>query len=99
MKKRIIRLSGLFVLAGAIFLSAAGCSNHNIDTAKVRAAFAGIGGDAKTELETGLAAIDASNYPAALKPLVKAGYEIKMDKNQREILADTIKKVRIKARQ
>jgi hypothetical protein len=99
MKKRIIQLSGLFVLAGAIFLSATGCSNHNIDTAKVRAAFAGIDGDAKTQLETGLTAIDAGNYDAALKPLKIAAFEIKMDKNQRAILEDTIRKARVKAQQ
>jgi hypothetical protein len=96
MKKRIFPL---FVLAGSIFLAAAGCSNNNIDTAKVRAAFPGVSGDAKVQLEAGLAAIDASNYEAALNPLKIAAFEIKMDKDQRAILEDTVKKTRIKARQ
>jgi hypothetical protein len=80
-----------------ICVCAMGCSNHNIDTAKVRAAFPSIDGDAKAQLETGLSAIDSSNYVAAVKPLEKAAYEIKMDKNQRKILEDTLKKVRAKA--
>jgi hypothetical protein len=78
---------------------AVGCSNRNIDTAKVRAAFPSIDGDAKAQLETALAAIDASNYLAAVRPLEKAKYEIKMDKTQREILEDTLKKARAKAQQ
>ncbi|HEX4119032.1 MAG TPA: hypothetical protein VH619_00290 [Verrucomicrobiae bacterium] len=94
MKKRFIPL---IVLAASIFLAGAGCSNHNIDTAKVRAAFPGIDGEAKVQLEAGLAAIDASNYIAALKPLDKVKYELKMDKKQWAILDDTLKKVHAKA--
>lgn len=94
MKKRIIPF---VVLTGWICLVAAGCSNSNIDTGKVRAAFPSIDGDAKVQLEQALAAIDASNYAAAVKPLEKAAYEIKMDKPQRKILEDTLKKARAKA--
>jgi cellobiose-specific phosphotransferase system component IIA len=94
MKKRML---SFVVLTGWVCLVAAGCSNSNIDTAKVRAAFPSIDGDAKAQLEQALAAIDASNYAAAVKPLEKAAYEIKMDKNQREILTDTLKKARAKA--
>jgi len=78
-------------------VAAVGCSNSNIDTAKVRAAFASVQGDPKMQLETALAAIDATNYVAAVAPLEKAAYELKMDTNQREILMDTLKKVRAKA--
>lgn len=85
------------VLTGLVCLLAAGCSNSNIDTARVRAAFPSITGDGKAQLETALGAIDASNYAAAVKPLEKAAYEIKMDKNQRVILEDTLQKVRAKA--
>jgi hypothetical protein len=94
MKKRIIPL---VMVAGLICVAAAGCSNSAIDTAKVRAAFASVQGDARVQLDTGLAAIDASNYVAAVPPLEKAAYELKMDKNQRDILKDTLKKVRAKA--
>jgi hypothetical protein len=44
-----------------------------------------------------LAAIDARDYVAAVKPLEKAAYEIKLDKKQREILEDTLKKARAQA--
>jgi len=94
MKKRLIPFA---VSTGLVCLVAIGCSNSNIDTAKIRAAFPSVGGDAKVQLEQGLAAIDASNYVAAVKPLEKAAYEIKMDKNQRIILEDALKKVRVKA--
>jgi hypothetical protein len=94
MKKRIISLA---VAAGLVGAAAAGCSNSNIDTAKVRAAFASVQGDPKAQLDTALSAIEASNYVAAVAPLEKASYELKMDKNQREILMDTLRKVREKA--
>ncbi|HUD45374.1 MAG TPA: hypothetical protein VMR33_01020 [Candidatus Baltobacteraceae bacterium] len=96
MKMRIIPF---VVLTGLVCVVAVGCSNSNIDTAKVRAAFPSIDGDAKAQLEQALAAIDASNYVAAVKPLEKAAYEIKMDKTQRNILEDTLKKARAKAAQ
>lgn len=96
MKKRVI---STFVLAGFLCLGAAGCSNKNIDTAKVRAAFPNIDGDAKVQLEKGLSAIDASDFTSAIKPLEKATYEIKMDKTQRDLLQDTLKKARAKAAQ
>ena|ERR1700728_3404191 len=96
MKKRLIP----FVLStGLVWLVAVGCSNSNIDTVKIRAAFPSVGGDAKVQLEQALAAIDSSNYVAAVKPLEKAAYEIKMDKNQRVMIEDALKKVRVKAAQ
>jgi hypothetical protein len=94
MKKQ---LTAFVAMAAFVGLVGAGCSNHNIDTAKVRAAFPSIDGDAKEQLETGLSAVDAGNYVAAVKPLEKASYEMKMDKDQRKILQDTLKKVRAKA--
>jgi hypothetical protein len=94
MKKRLIRC---LVTAGVICVAVVGCSNSNIDTAKVRAAFPSLAGDAKAHLEQGLAAIDAGNFTAAVPPLEKAAYEIKMDKNQRKLLEDTLKKAREKA--
>ena len=94
MKKRVI---STFVLTALLCLGAAGCSNKNIDTAKVRAAFPNIDGDAKLQLEKGLSSIDSGDFTSAVKPLEKATYEIKMNKDQREILQDTLKKARAKA--
>jgi hypothetical protein len=85
------------ILTALVCIAAIGCSNTKIDTAKVRAAFPSIQGDAGVQLERGLAAIDASDYAAAVKPLEKATYELKMDKKQREILEDALKKCRAKA--
>ncbi len=85
------------MLAGLLVVGLVGCSNKNIDTAKVRAAFPGLTGDAQVQLEKGLSAIDASDFASAVKPLEKAIYEIKLNKDQREILQDTLKKARAKA--
>jgi hypothetical protein len=94
MKKQLTAFVAMAVFVGLV---GAGCSNRNIDTTKVRAAFPSVDGDAKVQLETGLSAIDAGNFVAAVKPLEKASYEIKMDKDQRKILEDTLKKARAKA--
>ncbi|HEY3856758.1 MAG TPA: hypothetical protein VGO67_20425 [Verrucomicrobiae bacterium] len=94
MKKRVI---SSFVLTALLCLGATGCSNKNIDTAKIRAAFPNLEGDAKVQLEKGLAACDANDYAGAVKPLEKATYEIKMNKDQREILQDALKKARAKS--
>jgi hypothetical protein len=94
MKKRIIRC---LLVAGLVCVAVVGCSNSNIDTGKVRAAFPSLAGDAKAHLDQALAAIDAGNFVAAVPPLEKAAYEIKMDKDQRKLLEDTLKKARVKA--
>jgi hypothetical protein len=94
MKKRLILLSAV---AGTVCLAAIGCSNKNIDTAKVREAFQSLSGEPKQQLEQALTAIEASNYVAAIKPLRGLGYSIKMDVKQRKILEDTMNKVNAKA--
>jgi hypothetical protein len=94
MKKR---LTLLFTLAGLAWLAALGCSNKNIDTAKVREAFQSLSGEAKDDLEQGLQAIDQSNYVAAVKPLNKVGYLAKLGKEQRLLLQDTIAQAEAKA--
>jgi hypothetical protein len=94
MKKRLLLI---FTMTGLVWLVALGCSNNNIDTAKVREAFQSLSGDGKQYLEQGLKAIDESNYVAAARPLKKLAYTVKLDKPQRDILEDTIVKVEAKA--
>jgi hypothetical protein len=94
MKKR---LTLVLTMAGLAWLAALGCSNHNIDTAKVRAAFPSLSGEAKDDLELGLKAIDQSNYVASIRPLKVLAIKVKMDKDQRLILEDTIAKAEAKA--
>ena len=96
MKKRLILL---VAITGLAWLAASGCSNKNIDTAKVRAAFQSLSGDARQNLDLGLNAIDESNYAAAVRPLKTIAYKVKLDKNQRDILEDTITKAEAKAAQ
>jgi hypothetical protein len=96
MKKRLILLVTLMSLA---WLAASGCSNKNIDTAKVREAFQSLSGDSRQYLDAGLKAIDESNYAAAVRPLKTIAYKVKLDKNQTEILEDTITKAEAKAAQ
>ena len=96
MKKRLILL---VTVTGLAWMAVSGCSNKNIDTAKVRAAFPSLSGEAKQNLDMGLQAIDQSNYQAAVRPLKSIAYKVKMDKNQRDILEDTITKAEAKAAQ
>jgi hypothetical protein len=94
MKKRLILLLTLTALAGLV---ASGCSDKKIDTAKVRAAFPSLNGEARQNLDEGLAAIDQGNYVAAVKPLNKVAFLAKLDKDQRLLLTDTIAKTEAKA--
>jgi hypothetical protein len=96
MKKRLILL---VTLTGLAWLAASGCSKKHIDTAKVREALQSLTGDARQELEQGLKDIDESNYVAAVRPLKKVAYTVKLDKDQRLILEDTITQVEAKAAQ
>ena len=84
-------------MASLVWLAVLGCSNNNIDTAKVRDAFQSLTGEAKDDLEQGLKAIDQSNYVAAVRPLKVLAIKVKMDKDHRIILEDTIAKVQAKA--
>jgi hypothetical protein len=93
MKKRLFTL---FSVAGLAFLLLVGCSNPNVDTAKVRAALQSIGDDQKVQLELALSAIDAGKYNDALLPLRKVAFDAKLDKKQRKIVEETIAKVRAK---
>jgi len=89
MKKRLILI---FTVTALACLAVVGCSNNNIDTAKVRAAFPSLTGEDKDDLELGLKAIEQSNYVAALRPLKVLAIKVKMDKNQTLILKDTLTK-------
>ncbi len=94
MKKRLILL---LTLTGMACLAVAGCSEKKIDTAQVRAAFTSLNGEAKQDLDEALAAIDQSNYVAAVKPLQKVEFLVKLNKDQLLILKDTLTKVEAKA--
>ena len=94
MKKRLILI---FTVTSLACLAVVGCSNNNIDTAKVRAAFPSLAGEDKDDLELGLKAIEQSNYVAALRPLKVLAIKVKMDKDQRLLLEDTIAKVEARA--
>lgn len=76
---------------------AAGCSNNNIDTAKVRAAFAGEPQGARALVDSSMHEVEISNYSAALGPLRELGFKYKLSGGERKILADTVHKIRVKA--
>jgi hypothetical protein len=94
MKKR---LTFLPLLAGMVCLLPLACSNKSIDTAKVRAAFASVAGAPKQQLDEALGDIEASNYVAAVEPLRRVAYSVKMNATQRKLLEDTMAKVKAKA--
>jgi predicted negative regulator of RcsB-dependent stress response len=95
MKKRFL---SWYLLASVAALSVllVGCSNPNVDTAKVRAAMQGINPAQMAVLDQALAAIDAGKYKDALMPLRQVAYNAKMDKKQAKVLEETIGKVRAK---
>jgi len=92
----IKRLFTLFAIGSLAFLTLTGCSNPNVDTAKVRAALQSIPPDQKAQLELALTAIDAGKYNEALLPLRRVAFEAKLDKKQAKIIDKTIAKVRAK---
>jgi hypothetical protein len=91
------RLTLIPALAATVCLVAAGCSNKNIDVAKVRAAFQSVSGAPRAQLDEALADIESSNYVAAIKPLRTVAYSVKMDVTQRKIFEDMVAKVKAKA--
>jgi hypothetical protein len=96
MNKRLLTLVAIVSLA---FLGLVGCSNPNVDTAKVRAAMQSIKPEDKIQLEMALSAIDAGKFEDALLPLRKVADGVKLDKDQRKIIVDTMAKVRAKITQ
>jgi hypothetical protein len=93
------RLFTFFAIASLALMTLVGCSNSNIDTAKVRAALQSLNGDQKAQLETALSAIDAGKYKDAVLPLRKIAFGAKLDKGQSKILKDTLTKVQAKVAQ
>jgi len=93
MKKRLFTLVAVASLA---FLALVACSNPNVDTAKVRAAFDSIDAGQKVQLDQALSAIDAGKYNEALQPLRTVAFGAKLDPKQRKIIEETIAKVRAK---
>jgi len=87
---------GTIMFLGATLLS--GCSDKEIHIDKVREAFQALPPEQKTKLETGLTALAASNYAAALPPLQSFAFGTKMTPDQRKILSDTIAKASARAR-
>lgn len=96
MKTRVVLI---WLTAGLMCWGAAGCSNKNIDTAKVRAAFAQESPDLKGLLDKGLSAIDSGNYQAAVKPLQVIAYRYKLTPAERKVLVDTLNKTVAKAKE
>jgi hypothetical protein len=95
MKKLLLQV---LLLAGLMAWGATGCSNQEIDTAKLQTAFQSATPDVRGYLDQGIAAINAAKFSEALPALQHAAYAAKMSKAQRLILEDAIKKVKAKAK-
>jgi hypothetical protein len=95
MKKMLLRL---LLLAGLMTWGVTGCSNHEVDTAKLQTAFQSQTPEVRAMLDKGVAAIQAAKFSEALTDLQKVAYAAKMDKDQRLILEDAIRKVKAKAK-
>jgi hypothetical protein len=93
MKKRLFTLVAVASLA---LLTLVGCSNPNVDTAKVRAALQSLDAGQKEQLEMALTAIDAGKFKDAFPPLRKIAFSAKLNPDQNKILKDTMAKVQAK---
>lgn len=91
MKKRLSTLISVFAL-----LAFVGCSDKNIDTAKIRTAMQSLDDAQKTQLEAGLTAIDQGRYKDALLPLRKVAFGAKLTKDQGKVLKDAMDKLNAK---
>jgi hypothetical protein len=69
-----------------------------VDTAKLQTAFQSQTPEVRAKLDEGIAAIQAAKFSEAVTDLQKVAYAAKMDKGQRLILEDAIKKVKAKAK-
>jgi len=94
MKNRSLTLAiGLMLLAWGT----AGCSNRDVDVAKLQSSFQSADASTRAELDKGIAAISAGKFADALPPLRYVAYSTKLTKDQRVILEDSIKKVKARA--
>ena len=83
-------------LVALVYFGSVGCSNPNVDTAKVRKVMQGISPEEMPHLEEALSDIDAGKYQDALMPLRRVAYAAKLTKDQTQLLEQTIAKVRAK---
>ena len=88
----------LLLLAGLMGWGLTGCSNQEIDTAKLQSAFQSVTPEARAQLDQAVAAINAGKFSEALPALQHVAYAAKMNKDQRLILEDAIRKVKAKAK-
>jgi hypothetical protein len=77
---------------------ATGCSNKEIDIAKLQSTFQDVTPEARPYLDQGVAAIKAAKFAEALPALQHLAYAAKMNPDQRLVLEDAIKKVKVKAK-
>jgi hypothetical protein len=92
MKKRPVS----FLLCCALALAAVACADHAMHLDKLQAAFASAQPETKAQLDTAIADINKTNFTDALPILQKIAFATKMNHEQRDILEDTIRKVRQK---
>ena len=92
-------LMPLLLLTGLMAFGVTGCSNKEIDTVKLRSVFQDVAPEARTYLDTGIADIQAGKFTEALPALQHVAYAAKMNKDQRLLLEDAIKKVKARAKQ
>jgi hypothetical protein len=80
----------------AVIVVPTGCSNGNVDTAKLQSAFPAALPAVQTNLDQGIAAINSGNFAAALPALQRVAFAAKMTSDQRVVIEDAIKKVKAK---
>jgi hypothetical protein len=95
MKKLLLQF---VLLASLMAWGATGCAKQEIDIAKLQSTFQEVTPDVRPFLDQGVAAMKAGKFAEALPALQHLAYAAKMTQEQRQVLEDTIKKVKAKAK-
>ena len=89
-------LASILLAASLAPSGASGCADHTIHADKLQSEFQSASPEAKSQVDAAVADINAGKFAEALPVLQKVAFGAKMSKEQRDVLEDTVRKVREK---
>ena len=78
-------------------LLGAGCSHQEMDVAKIQSSLAAVPSVDKSELESGVAAVNAGQYTKAIGSFQKIAYGPGLNLEQKQLLRDFVTQLQTKA--
>lgn len=94
--RRIRKWLAPLLIGGALALGVVACSDRAMHLDKLQSAFATAAPETKAQLDLAIADINKSEFKEAAAILQKIAFATKMNAEQRDILEDTVRKVRQK---